>query len=284
LLKKGNVMETLPDAIRIKQEELQRIISRIETLGVAFSGGVDSSLLLAVARTVLGDRVVALTAASPVHARHELDQALALARRLDVRHVIVRPDVMADANFRSNGHERCYYCKKCLFKTMQKEARTIGIETLAHGANADDILDYRPGRKAAEELGVAAPLSEAGFTKTDIRQLARSIGLPNWNRPAMACLATRLPYGTPIEAAVLRKVEAAEAAIRALGITQCRVRYHQDIARIEVGGDQMEQMLDSGHRQQIVEVLLGLGFYHVCLDLEGYVSGKMNRGLQLPDV
>jgi len=276
-------MGTLPDAIRIKQEELQRIISGNETLAVAFSGGVDSSLLLAVARRVLGDRVVALTAASPVHARHELDQALALARRLKVRHFIVRPDVMADANFRSNGHERCYYCKKCLFRAMQKEALTIGIEALAHGANADDILDYRPGLKAAEELGVAAPLSEAGFTKADIRQLARNIGLPNWNRPAMACLATRLPYGTPIEATLLRKVETAEAAIRALGIAQCRVRYHQDIARIEVGGDEMERFLDSGHRQQIVEVLRGLGFHHICLDLEGYVSGKMNRGLQLPD-
>ncbi len=262
-----------------KIDTLHGILGGYRNLAIAFSGGVDSTLLLAVARQQLGEKVVGMTAQSPVYAKFEENQAVELAARMRTRHTLFAPDLLADDAFRANGPERCYHCKKCLFGTMRMAAEKMGFTTLAHGANVDDYHDFRPGLRAAAELGVVAPLSEAGLTKTDIRQLARAMGLPNWNRPAMACLATRLPYGTPIEPVVLSKIEAAEQIVRQMGITQCRVRYHHAIARIEVGIGEIEKLMLQQNRLRIVEALQMLGFRHVCLDLEGYVPGKMNRDL-----
>jgi uncharacterized protein len=258
------------------------LCNRIEACGklaVAFSGGVDSTLLVAVAKAQLGDRTAAITVQSPLHSKYETAQAIELARAIGVRHIVFKPDLMADKTIRANGPRRCYHCKKVLFSAMQREAAKIGFHQLAHGANVDDCDDYRPGMEAAEEMGVLAPLSEAGLTKDDIRRLAREMGLPNWNKPAMACLATRLPYGTPIDMGVLSKIEAAEACLRKFGIGQSRVRCHGGIARIEVGEGEIERLMVPGARGEVVEALRGLGFRYVCLDLEGYVSGKMNRDL-----
>ena len=267
------------DSLERKIETLHDILSGYRNLAIAFSGGVDSTLLLAVARQQLGDSVVAMTARSPVYAKFEENQAVELAGGMGTRHVLFAPDLLADDAFRANGPERCYHCKKCLFGTMRVAAEKMGFTTLAHGANVDDCHDFRPGLRAAAEMGVVAPLSEAGMTKNDIRRLAREMGLPNWNRPAMACLATRLPYGTPIEPVVLSKIEAAEQILRQMGFSQCRVRYHHAIARIEVGIEEIENLMLKKNRLRIVEDLQALGFRHVCLDLEGYVSGKMNRDL-----
>ena len=267
------------DSLENKRLALHGVLARYQKLAIAFSGGVDSTLLLAVARQQLGDDIVAMTARSPVNSTFERTQAADLARRIGVRHIEFTADLMADADFRANGPKRCYYCKRRLFSAMQRAAEKIGYTHMVHGANADDCHDYRPGSRAADEMGVAAPLSEAGLTKADIRRLARRMKLPNWNRPAMACLATRLPYGVPIEAGVLLTIEKAEKIIRELGITQCRVRVHTSIARIEVGVEEVEKILARRIRQRIVDDFRALGFRHVCLDMEGYVSGKMNRDL-----
>lgn len=256
---------------------LAAVLKPFQSLAVAFSGGVDSSLLLAVAHRELGERVVGMTARSPTHPQSETDGAIAMARQIGVRHVVFYSNVMEDADFVANGPGRCYHCKKLIFAGMEMVARKIGIGHLVHGANLDDLQDTRPGFQAAEEFGVTAPLVEAGLTKSAVRELARQLGLPNWNRPAMACLATRIPYGTPIALKTLGQIERAEAVIARIGIDQYRVRHHGNLARIEIARDEIARLNDDDVRREIVQRLKALGFDFVCLDLEGYVSGKMNR-------
>ena len=236
-------------------------------MGVAFSGGVDSTLLLAAAQRQLGGHVVALTAVSSIHPSGEKELAVELAERLGVRHVLFATDELSDPDFRSNPVDRCYYCKRALFAAMQRQAVSLGLQVIAHGANLDDMSDFRPGFRAARECRVAAPLIDAGLSKIEIRQLARQWGLANWDRPAMACLATRIPYDTPIQSTAVR---------------QCRVRHYGDMARIETEAEKISQLVDSQVRLEIVKGLRALGYEHVCLDLEGYTSGKMNRGSGLP--
>lgn len=267
------------DTLLQKHRRLAGLVKSCESLAVAFSGGVDSSLLLAVAHEELGERVVAMTALSKTHPKSETADAKAIAEHIGARHVLFESDEMDDADFLANGPQRCYHCKKRIFALMRKAAREIGIQTLAHGANLDDQGDFRPGFRAAEESGVMAPLVEAGLTKSDIRELARRMGLPNWNRPAMACLATRIAYGTPISEKSLHQIERAEAVLAHIGIHQCRVRHHGSLARIELADQEMDRLNDEGLRRQIVQRFRALGFDFVCLDLEGYVSGKMNRGV-----
>lgn len=265
------------NTISEKYQRLATVLKPFKSLAVAFSGGVDSSLLLVVAHRELGGQMVGMTARSPTHPQSETDGAVAMAQQIGVRHVVFDTDEMEDADFIANGPDRCYHCKKRIFAAMGRAARKIGIEQLVHGANLDDHHDFRPGFQAAEELGVTAPLVEAGLTKSDIRELARQLGLSNWNRPAMACLATRIPYGTPIAAKTLSQIERAEAVLARIGINQCRVRHHGNLARIEIGRDEMARLNDDDVRRGIVQRLKALGFDFVCLDLEGYVLGKMNR-------
>ncbi len=263
-----------------KQERLVVYLKRFDALGVAFSGGVDSTFLLAMAQRVLGQRVVAFTGISKLQPSGELAHAIEMARMLGVRHISFETRELADPRFIANPPERCYHCKSGLFTLMREQAECVGIAFLAHGANVDDLSDFRPGFKAAEEMGVSAPLIQAGLRKSDIRQLARRMGLPNWQRPAMACLASRIPYGMPIKENILARIDRAEAALRQLGVGQCRVRHHGSLARIEVDAAQILWLAEPHLRAQVVAALHTLGYAHICLDLEGYSSGKMNRDLK----
>lgn len=275
-------MEHDRNSIARKKENLVSHIKQLKSLAVGFSGGVDSTLLLAVAKEALGDAVIAMTAQSPTHPLLELNHAKDVAGTLGVKHVVFPTLEMKDGDFTANGPERCYHCKKILFKAMRKVADDAGIENLAHGANLDDMSDHRPGFKAAEELEVRAPLIETAFSKSDIRRLAEIMGLPNWDRPAMACLATRIPYGVKIEEATLRQIETAEALVLKTGVRSCRVRHHGNLARIEIDMDEKAVLMDQVNRRKIMEGFRSIGYQFVCLDLEGYLTGKMNRELNGP--
>ncbi len=260
-----------------KKKALYSLIDGFDSLMVAFSGGVDSTLLLAVAHDILQDRVVAITAVSAVHPQQEKRHAVEMAVRLGVRHILYETHEMTNPEFTANPKNRCYICKKCLFQSFFQVAGRTGISTIAHGATADDVNDFRPGLQAAAEMGVVAPLLDAGLTKADVRLLSKEMGLPTWNRPAMACLATRIPYGTPITEEALRMIEQAERVVMDQGVRMCRVRHHGKIARIEVPADELDRLLDGEVRVGIIKELKALGFQYVACDLEGYVSGSMNR-------
>jgi len=262
------------------QEKIEHLISginRFESLMVAYSGGVDSTLLLSVAHEVLGSRVVAITSSSKVHPKNEIEAAVKIAEEMGVRHIVMETDEMSMPEFMANPHNRCYICKKHLFETFRKKADELGIADISHGANVDDIQDVRPGFAAAKELGIHAPLLDAGFTKEDIRLFSKERGLPNWEKPALACLATRVPYGTSITGNMLRMIESAENFLGKKGFPGCRVRHHGDIARIEVRQQDFKKMLDPETRAHVFRELKKIGYLHIALDLEGYVQGSMNR-------
>jgi uncharacterized protein len=263
-----------------KKKRLMAILASHDALAVAFSGGVDSSLLLAAAKAALGDRVTAFTADAPFHARREMRAARATAQALGVRHIVVPFAPITDPAFVSNPPERCYTCKRLIFAEIIRRAAALGLERVAHGENRDDRQDHRPGSKAAAELGVAAPLAEAGLTKADIRALSRRMGLATWNKPAMACLASRIPYGQPITAQALTMVEAAEDVLEGLGFSGCRVRHHGPVARIELAAGDLKKALAAARRAEILTCLKRIGYQYVALDLEGYVPGSLNRALE----
>ena len=254
-------------------------LKNFDRLAVALSGGVDSAVLLAEARAVLGNRLIAVTARSPIHPQQEVADAAAIAGHLAVDHLIVESGELHRADFVANTPERCYICKTSVFGQLLTVVRKKGFPHLAHGANADDLGDYRPGLKAARELGVVAPLMDAGFSKADIRLVARQRGLFVWDKPAMACLATRFPYGTVISPAAVQQVDRAEQVLVEEGFVGCRVRHHGDVARIEVPVDQLAKLVAEPLRRRIVDRFRRIGFLYVSMDLEGYVSGSMNRPL-----
>ena len=262
-----------------KKNRLTRLLKTFDRLAVALSGGVDSALLLAEAHAVLGRFVIAVTARSPIHPDQDLDDAAKIAASLGVPHFIVDSGEMGRADFLANTPERCYICKKSVFGHLMRLIREKGFQHLAHGANADDHSDYRPGMRAARELGVAAPLMDAGLTKGDIRRMAKDRGLFVWDKPAMACLATRFPYGTPINAAKIEMVRRAEQVLAGIGFVGCRVRHHGDVARVEVPLDRLPELVADPLRGRIIEHFRKIGFLHITVDLEGYVSGSMNRVL-----
>jgi uncharacterized protein len=264
-----------------KRNRLLSILEEYGALVVAYSGGVDSSFLLAVAHEALKKNLVAVTASSPVHPKWEKQSATALARQLDVEHIIIPSREMSRPEFRSNTKDRCYFCKKYLCEDLLKIAGDRGIEHVAHGANLDDFDDFRPGFIAAREMGITAPLVDAKLTKNDIRMLSKQMNLNTWNTPSMACLATRIPYGTPITPKDLKMVEQAEQVLWGYGFTGCRVRKHGNVARIEVDTGDVQKFLDPEMRSVIVEKLLKINFFHVALDLEGYRQGSMNRDLTI---
>lgn len=272
-------MATNPLVSRRKKAKLIQDLSGLDSLLVAFSGGVDSALLLSVAHQALGEKVLGVTAASPIHAAAEKSEAVDFAKVNHVQHMVIDSEEMNLPEFRANGPDRCYHCKKALAEQLMHVADGRDIRHVAHGANTDDLSDYRPGFKAAQEAGLLAPLVDAGLNKAEIRFLAREMGLCVWDRPADACLISRLPYGTPVTHERLGMVEKAEAFLKSKGFGQLRVRHHGVLARIETGDDTFNRMMDRTLREEIVEAFRAIGFAHVALDLEGYLSGKMNREL-----
>ncbi|MBW1998771.1 MAG: ATP-dependent sacrificial sulfur transferase LarE [Deltaproteobacteria bacterium] len=267
-------------AARDKKRELARRLGELDSILVAFSGGVDSTFLLAVAREALGRKAVAATATSPTYPSREINAALEFTRERGIEHIVFESDETRLPEFRANRPDRCYYCKKSLSQELKGIADKEGIKHIALASNSDDLDDYRPGIKAAQEMGMIEPLVDVGLGKDEIRLLSREMGLPTWNKPAMACLASRFPYGETITEEKLRKVSAAEDFLAENGFRQFRVRYHGPVARIEVEKSEIPRMLEPWFREKIVEKLRTIGFLHVALDLEGYVTGSLNRALE----
>ena len=263
-----------------KKRRLIEILKSYSTLAVAFSGGVDSTFLLAAAKEAMGGGVTAVTVDSPIHSRREIREACAIAKGLGVKHIVVPFGEITAPGFATNPPERCYTCKQLIFAEIIRVAASLEIRRVAHGVNLDDREDYRPGLKAAEEMGVASPLAEAGLTKADIRALSRKMQLPTWNKPSMACLASRIPYGRPITREALMMVEMAEESLLQLGFDGPRVRHHGAVARIEVAQRDLKKTLHKKMRAEILERLKQIGFKHVAIDLEGYVQGSLNRAIE----
>ncbi len=264
-----------------KARQLETRLAGLGSVVVAFSGGVDSAYLAAVAARVLGTRALAVTADSPSYPAHHRQLALAAVARFGFAHEFIRTGEMERPEYRANDADRCYHCKHELYTRLTRLAAERGYLAVVDGSNADDRGDYRPGRRAAREFGVCSPLDEAGLTKAEIRELARRDGLPTWDEPASACLSSRIPYHSEVTGEKLRAIEAAEAALRGLGFRVCRVRHHDQLARIEIGPDELARALDPEMRARIVEAVRAAGFRHVTLDLEGYRTGSLNAAIRL---
>ncbi|HHJ00914.1 MAG TPA: ATP-dependent sacrificial sulfur transferase LarE [Candidatus Aerophobetes bacterium] len=262
----------------IKMENLKDKLRRMGRVVIAFSGGVDSTFLVKVAYEVLGKNVIAVTAASSTYPKTELEEAKRLARLIGVRHIIVNSEETEVENFKQNPPNRCYYCKKELFSKLKEIAKKEKINYVLDGTNYDDLTDFRPGMKALRELNIISPLKDVKLTKEDIRNLSKLMNLDTWDKPACACLASRFPYGIRITKERLDRVEKAENVIRNLGIRQLRVRYHNEIARIEVNKKDMQLLLE--HSDSIVKKFKELGFIYVTLDMEGYRTGSLNEVLR----
>ncbi len=258
---------------------LRRILMDLDRVLVAFSGGVDSTFLLKMAVDVLGeDKVVAATAISEIFPPEDLDAAMAIAKDIGVRHIVLKSGEMENKQFIANTPERCYICKKGRFDELVERRESLGLAYIIEGSNRDDEGDYRPGEKALKELGIRSPLREAGLYKSEIREISRTMGLPTWNRSSSACLATRIPYGTAITSDKLKKSHDAENALHCFGFTQLRVRNHGDVARIEVPEAEIDSVIK--YRADITDKLKKIGFTYVALDLEGFRSGSMNEVLK----
>ena len=263
-----------------KLKQLKEIIEELESVVIAFSGGCDSSFLAKVAYDVLGDRAIAVTANSELYADSEVKDSKKIASEIGIKHEIISSNELEAPGFRDNPSDRCYFCKKELFSELLEIAKKRSYRYVLDGSNFDDIDDYRPGMKAGRELNIRSPLKEAKFTKDEIRQLSRKFGLYTADKPAMACLASRFPYGTKIREEDLKRIERAEEFLRDLGFTQLRVRHHGDIARIEILPEDIELLLGNDFREKIVKRFKKLGYKYVTFDLEGYRTGSMNEVLK----
>jgi len=260
-----------------KLHKLQELLTEMGSIAVAYSGGIDSTFLLKVAHDCLGENAVALTAVSASLPAQELAEAEKIAHQIGARHVRIESLETQDPRYLANTSARCYFCKTEVYTELVDYSRENGYAWVVDGSNLDDVGDHRPGRQAASEHGVRSPLHEVGLVKEEIRQLARQAGLPNWDKPAAACLSSRIPYGTLISLEMLSQVEQAEQVLRQLGIHQVRVRHHESIARIEVEPQDFQLIMQ--HREMINTALHALGYTYIALDLAGFKSGSLNARL-----
>ena len=264
-------------ALDAKLEQLLELLRSFETCAVAFSAGIDSTVLAKAAQLALGDRAVAVTGVSPSLAEGELDEARQLAELIGIRHEIIATAEFADPNYTQNAPDRCYHCKSELYQQIGRIRSRLGVRVVVNGANSDDTGDYRPGMQAAEEYQVRSPLLECGITKAELRQLARDWELPIWDKPAMPCLSSRVAYGEQVTPERLAMIDGAEQLLRSQGLRTVRVRYHRgDLARLEVPEAELGRLVDPSTRQALVDGLKALGFRFVTLDMEGFRSGSLN--------
>jgi uncharacterized protein len=267
--------------IQEKHKKLKEIFEGMGKALVAYSGGVDSTLLLRVAKDALGsENVLAVTALSPLYPERELKEAKRLTQVLGVRHLLIESNELEIAGFSSNPPNRCYYCKKKLFEELRNLASKEGFPFVVEGSTLDDEVDYRPGRVAVQELGIRSPLKEAWFRKEDVRELSKTLGLTTWDKPSFACLASRFPYGDEITEERLKMVDEAENILLKLGFKQVRVRHYQNLARIEIYPEEIARLMNGSLREKVVRELRRIGYQYVTLDLQGFRSGSMNEVLE----
>jgi uncharacterized protein len=263
-----------------KLSTLKKSLSEMESVLVAYSGGVDSAFLLKVAHDVLGDRAVAVTALSESYAKSEFEESKVVAGQIGARQILIETGELEQLGYRENSPERCFFCKDELFTKLEPLAQREGLKYVVYGEIADDQTDHRPGARAAKQHHVRAPLADAGLTKLEIRRLSRELGLPTWDKPSMACLSSRIPYGSEVTPEKLAMVEKAEEVLRSLGLRQYRVRHHDTVARIEVEPRDFEELVRSPLREMVIDRIKAVGYRYVSLDLQGYRTGSLNEGLK----